>query len=528
MRTVHPASWKYADPEAVDWAMAQERIDLSDVTLFGNDAAEEEDVAVFNSYAILPEGVERFFDDKAKMVFVRAYKGDGKSALIRMKSQALRTAVGGQGIVVAAEGSDVSPHIASEDFASWVRAWKKSITNAIAVEVGKKIGFAWHDDDMSLVEAAEQAGARPRSPVGAILDRIPFDKLHLGPAQLEGLGIKRTGADTAPEALKRWANNRPPLWVFLDDIDRNFSGSKQDLVRIGSFFDAVRELSRAIPELRIRGAIRPNVWTLLRLEYESMSHSDQYMLDLAWSVEMAARMLAARVKGYLTRTEQHAKLNEISNSFSRTTRIDRELIRLAFDDPISWGKEQRPPIVPLFTLSKHRPRWLVELSKVAAKVATARGKPRIGRDEILTDYTAFSQRRMHDTIAEFRSYCPEVGEILSAFHRAKEEMATDELMTVIDRNVLSHLSPRLPEAPGGRAKPRDVAAFLFQIGFFYGRRDLPEGGYQHVTFSEQPTLFASRVNPDQGLRWEIHPVFRQALEIRDSRGFETHSGRERG
>jgi hypothetical protein len=192
------------------------------------------------------------------------------------------------------------------------------------------------------------------------------------------------------------------------------------------------------------------------------------------------------------------------------------------------GEVRRPPHVVLYTLSKHRPRWMIELSKVAARAAVKEGKPRITRDHLLAELTAFGNRRIQDTIAEFSAQCPEVGELLAAFRQEPEELTTAELFRVITNKILSHLSPRIVGVVGNPSA-RDVAAFLFQVGFFFGREEFADGGYQHVTYSDRPHLFASRSSPDDGLSWEVHPVFRQALEMRDATGAEVRrAGRRLG
>lgn len=71
------------------------------------------------------------------------------------------------------------------------------------------------------------------------------------------------------------------------------------------------------------------------------------------------------------------------------------------------------------------------------------------------------------------------------------------------------------------ARPLDVAAFLFEAGLIFGRRDYADESYEHITYSDRPSLLRVRTGVDDGMRWEVHPVFRQALEIRDPYGHET-------
>jgi hypothetical protein len=200
------------------------------------------------------------------------------------------------------------------------------------------------------------------------------------------------------------------------------------------------------------------------------------------------------------------------------------IIALAFEDPMDWGKAGRPPYVVLHTLSKHRPRWLIELSTYAGRRAAPR--PRITLEVVLGQLEEFGRRRIQDTIAEFRSQCPEIAEVISALHGCREEFSTDELIELLTNKVTNHLSPKISGVLGPPS-PVDVAAFLFEIGVIFARRDEPDGEYYHFGFSERPTLLRSRSNLDEGLRWEIHPVYRQALEIRNSSGQEMRRSAKR-
>ena len=59
-------------------------IKLTDPGLFGNDAAEEEDDEIFNSYALWRDEFNDFIDVNRGIVIARDYKGEGTSALMRL------------------------------------------------------------------------------------------------------------------------------------------------------------------------------------------------------------------------------------------------------------------------------------------------------------------------------------------------------------------------------------------------------------------------------------------------------------
>lgn len=491
----------------------QAEIHLDDPHLFGNDAAEDEEDEIFKSYALERREIEDFAQLDRQLSFVRAYKGEGKSALLRITRSKLSLKESA-GLIISTPASNITPHPNQEDFAGWVRSWKKTILNRVATEVGAKIGFAWTDDEMNLVEEAEKNGFKQRNIISSLIRRLQ-PEADLGVkfrVEQPGVGDR---ADFEP-VMRRWAEGRNPIWLFIDDVDQNFQNTAQQKNKIASFFVACRELANSVPELRIRAAVRPNVWTTVKLEYEALSHVEQYVTDLRWEEESVLQLLAKRIEGYLTRTAQIEVL--ASRSLNGPDR-DYALVELAFQNTMRWGKHVRPAHVILNTLSKHRPRWVIELCKAAGKHATQAQSAKIGRDDIFAELTAFGERRIQDTVAEFRSQCAELQEILAAFRRAKEEMSTDELFTVINNKVLNHLKPRIVGVMGD-AGARDVAAFLFEIGFIFGRKDFEEGGYEHIGFSDRPHLLKSRTSIDDGLRWEIHPVYRQALEVRDVEGKE--------
>lgn len=489
-------------------------VNIGDRDLFGNQVAEDEDEDIFHAYALDRDELATFADPLRRLSVVRAYKGEGKSALLRLAAARLKRE--DAALVVSTAVTAIAPDLHSDDFDTWVRAWKSSIFSLIAQQVGSKLGVAWSDDAIGLVEEAEKSGARPRGIIGSIVDRL---KPKVSATGVE-ISLDKIGLANAESTVSRWAKDGTPVWVLVDDVDYNFENTPRHRVKVASFFVACRQAVNAVPELRLRAAVRPNVWTTLKLHFESLSHVEQYILDLRWDLSSMSRLLAQRVRGYLVRRDRW-RLIEPQLPRDPVAR-DNALIAEAFESPVRWGRENatRPPIVMLHTLSKHRPRWLVELCSAAAARAVADSSPtQILQRHVLEQLADFGRRRLVETVAEFRSQCPEVEELLSAFHQAPEELSTDELLSLIQRKVLNHLSPRIAGVVGPPSSLA-VAAFLFEIGVFFARRDFPDGSYEHVTYLEMPSLLRSRTNVDGGMRWEVHPVFRQALEIRDGQGRE--------
>ncbi len=488
-------------------------IGLTDRGLFGNDAAEDEDERVFLAYAVERDEVKAFLDPTERLRIVRAYKGEGKSALLRLtRLKLLRSAPATP--VVSATASSLVPPVSSPDTAPWVRAWKAAILSRLAAEIGATIGFAWEADGIGLVEEAENGGFKKRNLLFSILSRLKPD-LPLGAVTIPTDSGHRPGTPNPEASIRRYAEGRKPLWLFFDDIDQNFQNTPELRAKISAFFIACRELTNAIPELRIRAAVRPNVWTTLKVNHEALSHLEQYVSDLTWTEASIRSLLARRVEGYLRLSDAW----QFVSGGLPTDPVQRErfLIGRVFDETVQWGSHSRPVHVVLYTLSMHRPRWTIELCKLAAQRAHDEHRAVIVRDDIAHHLASFGQRRIQDTEAEFSSQCPELAELITAFRGEPEELSTDVLLKTIDNKILTHVSPHLVGVVGPPSN-RDIAAFLFQIGFFFGRLQHPDGSYDHITYPQRPHLFASRTSVDDGLTWEIHPVFRQVLGMRDAQG----------
>ena len=59
----------------------------------------------------------------------------------------------------------------------------------------------------------------------------------------------------------------------------------------------------------------------------------------------------------------------------------------------------------------------------------------------------------------------------------------------------------------------DIARFLYRVGFILARSD-SEDGYEHYRFDQMPDFLTSRTDEDFALKWEVHPCYREALDIK--------------
>lgn len=477
------------------------KIDLSKTDLFGNDAAEQEEEEIFYSYALERPEVNNFLDPANLVTIARAYKGQGKSAILRMTRNNLNKS--DDKIIIFSTGVSLSPSLESEDSDLWTREWKARIISLIANEVGSYIGFAIKEDAHQLVDEAERNGFKQKSIIRTIWDRF----------KITGLPIE-TKDSTQPtnldKVVDRYTKKGANIWLIIDDVDQNFENNKKSKVKIATYFTAIRQITELLPELRIRTTIRPNVWAIIKREFESLSHIEQYMIDIKWNIDSITQLLAKRIEGYLHRTNQIQIFN--SKGYHESRR-NNELISLVFENPMSWGKEQkRPTNIILSTLSRNRPRWLIELCRESAKNAHKKSSDKIEFLDINDQLYQFGRNRIDDTIAEYRSQCSKTEDLIVAFKNGKERYSTDDLITHIRNHITLHEKVRI-EGEIGFASEKSIAHFLFQIAFITARKECEDGSYSHRSFEMDPDLLRSNTYAQQAITWEIHPVFRQILEL---------------
>lgn len=489
------------------------KIDLSNLELFGNEVAEDEEERLFASYAYVREEFADFLRKESKVRIVRAYKGEGKSALLRWAYLQLK---GQEDVVVhSTQGSALNPMLpATAQSAERIRAWSESLIAVAASALGASLGLKFSDDVVSLREEAERGGYKQRGFVASIL------------ARLKGLpgGPNAAGAADPTESLKRVAGSSDvTIWLIVDDLDENFRNVDDDCLSVMAALVAMRQLSNEIPELRFRASIRPSTWAIISPKFEALSKVAPYVFDLQWTMPQLEGLLASRVTSYLRRNSGPAVASGTIHELDA-----QQLVALVFDDPMPWGKKEveaglvddqeashkrRSPAVVISTLARYRPRWMIELCKLAAKSAIRRSNATIGLDDLTAPLDNFGQTRISDMAAEFGAQCSKVELLLQSFKGKPDRFRTDELVRHLKANV-GNRDVRISGVPG-KPTETEIIRFLYQIGFLTARRELDDGDYRHYSFYDEPSLLSDGAN-DLGVSWEIPACFRKALQLSKS------------
>jgi len=481
--------------------------DLANPELFGNEAGEDEELEVLNSYFVEKEDFERFFSPSNRVAFVRSRKGVGKSALLKQTLFRRRMANAGELLIYLKSSALVAmQEVRSDSPDDLVFGWQQRICSRINYELGSILRHGFSDDSMLLIESAELAGFRGRNLVSAL-----FDRLKLKGAPID-LSRERLTVTDSQALLSRVLDKTKDVtvWLFVDDVDATFINTKHERLRSSTFFSACRNLVNDVKGLCIRASVRTDVWSILAQYDESLDKCEQYMLDLTWSTVETGQILESKILSYLTRF-----YGDSGETKGLRLRRDRaKIFRFVFKEPFPWGRRRRlEAFRPIHILSAGRPRWAAQLCKLAGRDAFKKNASLIALGHVWAVMRDYGQARVSDLYKEHRHQCDAIEDIIETFSGGPTRYKTADLLEHLTKRYLKHRG--MPKIDGISAEKGSitVANFLYRIGFIAARDEADRTGLGFVRFEDRPNLLSTPTNLDDGLDWEIHPSYREVLRI---------------
>lgn len=485
------------------------RRDLADPELFGNEAGEDEDAEVLDSYFLKKPEFDRFYSAERRLAFVRSRKGMGKSALLKHTLyQRHKSHPGDLLIYVKASDLYALQDTTGSSPSDLIYGWQQRLCTRINLELGATLKLGFSDDSMLLIESSEVAGFRSRNIVSALVDRLRLKGLAIEPER------SRPAIVDSRAVLNRVAANKDvTVWLFIDDVDATFINTDHERFRVSTFFSACRSLVTAVEGLRIRASVRTDVWTLLAQHDEALDKCEQYMLNLVWSTEDTGRILERKIHSYFSRYYPDD---------TRFTGLDRQrdrpaIRRLVFKEPFPWAGRHLESFRPVHILSAGRPRWAAQLCKLAGQDAFAKAAAKIAVGHVEAVLRDYGQFRLADLYKEHRHQCNRLEDIVESFSGGGKEFTTSELLERITEKVIRHRGlPQIDGVPAANGS-LTVAHLLFRMGFIMARDESNQGGLGFVAFEDRPNLLSSTTNLDDDLTWEIHPSYREVLRIKSGK-----------
>ncbi len=458
--------------------------------LFGTDTAEDEDPARLKEYFFRNKSYQNIRSNLPLRILV-GHKGIGKSALLRMSHIEDKEA----GILsLWIQPNDlILENSLNKTFLEKIDGYKKLLLEAI---YKKAISTLKIDTENSFVNYLQDAG---RNIISSLVSKV----------------ISASGANVDEETkrLQELFVHGGEIRIYIDDIDRGWKASEEDINNISALVNAARDLTNEDQRLKIRIGLRSDAYYLYRTSDESTDKVEGNVVRLSWTRHDVITVMALRVASYF------GKIIDVETIYKLSQKELAKEIHPVLEGRFSVGKghwEGAPIHIVLLSLNRNRPRDLVKLLTSAAKEAYKNNNIKILSSDLEGVFSDYSHGRITDLCLEFKSEVPEIEKLLynmkpsGKSQQAKEKRwvyTGDELLTKIKNIQQNHnISFRNKTIP----TPKAIAEFLYKIDFIIARHENEKGQTVWTHFDQNRMLQSQFV--DFGYKWEVHPAYRWALQ----------------
>ncbi|TBX20986.1 P-loop ATPase, Sll1717 family [Nioella sediminis] len=458
--------------------------------LFGTDTAEDEDPTRLKEYFFRNKSYQNIRSSLPLRILV-GHKGIGKSALLRMSH--LEDQEKGTLSLWIQPNDLILENSTSKTFLEKISGYKILISRAIYNKALDSLGI---EGDRELKITLQNAG---KQIISALVQKT-----------LTSSGAK---VDQELDRLRKYFTQDREIRVYIDDIDRGWKATEDDINNISALVNAARDLTNEDQRLKIRIGLRSDAYYLYRTSDESTDKVESNVVRLSWTRHDVITVMALRVASYFGKSFDPSVLGKLSQS-----ELAKE-IHPVIEERYSVGKGHwagAPIHIVLLSLNRNRPRDLIKLLTAAARQAYQRGHNKILSSDLESIFSDYSHGRITDLTLEFKSEMPQIEQLVynmrpSSKRQIEKEKrwlyTNDELIQKI-KNIKQ--SNNLFFSNGKPATDRAVAEFLYKIDFIIARNDDADGEKKWTHFDQNRMLQSQFV--DFGYKWEVHPAYRWALQ----------------
>lgn len=464
--------------------------------MFGDLAAEDEKRERFSSYFIKTDVYKKIHNFLPIRILV-AHKGIGKSAVFRMsylenkRDNVLSIWVKPDDILGIANTGD------GTDPLEMIRQWKSGLEELLVEKVISNFNISEDNDSINQVS---RNGLKLAERISMIIKKIR-----------DVVDVDEIKKNVADQYLK---NHK--IVIYVDDLDRAWNGSRQNIYRISALLNAVRDMCNETSELCFRISLRSDVYYLVRTADESTDKIDGNVLWLTWTEHELLALLVRRVQSYFG-----TDISEKDLLGMKQREMSAYLNDIMADTFEGFGKWNNRPIRYIFlSLIRRRPRDLINLCTLAARNANAEGRNLIITKDWEEVFEQYSSSRLQDTINEHKYELPDIERLLLGM-KPSHDIKKTEKPFVYDKERLARKIEGIMQkgkfyfANNKECTVEDLIAFMYKINFLNARKDAAGGFIDRKYFEDNKYITSNSV--DFGYDWEVHPAFRWALypETRD-------------
>lgn len=459
--------------------------------LFGPEAAEDESANRLKEYYFKGDVYEKIHNQLPLKILV-GHKGIGKSAAFKISYLENQEK---NNVTVWIRPDDIM-ELCNDDvnFLKQIRDWKIGLSSIITNKVLENVGLS---EDMNKKDYAINTTTKIISQLNEI-----FKKKY------------ESSIDAKPicnNIIKRFLE-KSYIYVYIDDLDRGWTGTESGVRRISALLNAARDLTNENEGLCIRISLRSDVYFLVRTSDESTDKIEGSVVWYTWTQHQILVMLAKRIQTY-----KNVRIDE--NYLRKKPQFEiAKLYNGVFEERFHGrGKwSDVPTYKVLASMIRRRPRDLIKIASLAARTAYSNKHDIITTDDLLDNFEYYSQERIQDTVNEYKSELPGIQRLIMGMKPSNRERKTSLEFVYTTEELLKKISiiignENFTFANNNIATPKELAAFLYKINFLVARKKTEQNSNLIDRKYFEDNKYLSNNFVDFGYQWEVHPAFRWAL-----------------
>ena len=482
---------------------------------FGAPAAERDIDHGLINYFVQSEAFSRVASRERTIIL--GNRGTGKSAIFKVLADEARR---NNAIVLELSPEDYSYEIlnsalASEDRGSWAKhaafasAWKYLIWVLVMKQVtrnsskfkkgpGAKIYNYLRDNHKNISD-------NPISVLVSYLKRMEGFKIGNYEAGLKTQELaKLYKLEEIVELLPALEEllGRTKVYIFVDELDRGWDASEDAKSFVSGLFQASISINELSPNLTVYVSLRRELYDSIPALYDDAQKYRDIIETLEWSESELRSIIASRIR---------YSYKELAAS------DDQECWNQIFAETIQFRKNKSFNYLVDRTL--FRPREMIQFCRDIQDFAADEGAtPPLDYQTIVNAELRYSEERTKDIVAEYRFQFPGLLSIFEIFRGKVYSMERDELELICLEICTGE---RRVNDDANWVKNQDhsfLIEVLWRVGFL---KAYAVGGVKAQRRSGSSYIGpyqVSHLNLDSISRFQIHPMFRTYLGLKEPRG----------
>lgn len=465
--------------------------------VFGHEAAEDDNEENLYNYYVKNSAYETLKSNLPLYVVV-GHKGTGKSALLKILEKEERE---NKNLPITIRPDDIFTQTET-DINKMIYVWQERLSKIVFDKIFESIVSINFDNERNDKSFKEWLGK--------------FSKLMFALVGKKFADIRKAGIDLSYKdfliLFKDSIFTERKVTVFIDDLDRGWKNEDYEIRNISAMLNALRTITRSVPNIKFRVALRSSVYFAVRTSDESTDKIESSIVWLKWDNHSILAMLAKRVILFKTNKSIDEQVLFRKTQIELSEYFDG-VFEKRFQGKGHW--ENAPIYRVLLSLIRQRPRDLVKLCSLAAHAAHNNGHELILTSDFEEVFRNYSQERLTDTVNEYSSELqkdilervllemkPDASKKVNSFLYTPQEVSGKM------KKIIEHIGD-VKFNSGKRVTAKSLATFLYKINFLTMRKD-EEGGIIRYYYDDNTYIFNGEV--DFGFNVEIHPAYRWVLQ----------------